>query len=77
MLREKPVGGVSIRSGLVPAMMKENAAPKPCSSTIGQHKLPIKVARIFNIYGPRMHPNDGRVVSTFVIQALLGQDITV
>ena len=63
--------------GLVPAMMKENAAPKPCSSTIGQHKLPIKVARIFNTYGPRMHPNDGRVVSTFVIQALLGQDITV
>jgi len=42
-----------------------------------QHKLPIKVARIFNTYGPRMHPNDGRVVSTFVIQALLGQDITV
>ena len=42
-----------------------------------QHDLPIKVARIFNTYGPRMHPNDGRVVSNFIIQALLGQDITV
>jgi len=42
-----------------------------------QHKLPIKVARIFNTYGPRMHPNDGRVVSSFVVQSLLGRDITV
>jgi UDP-glucuronate decarboxylase len=41
-----------------------------------QHKIPIKVIRIFNTYGPRMHPNDGRVVSNFVIQALKGQDIT-
>ena len=39
--------------------------------------MPIKVMRIFNTYGPRMHPNDGRVVSNFIIQALLGQDITV
>jgi UDP-glucuronate decarboxylase len=39
--------------------------------------LRIKVARIFNTYGPRMHPNDGRVVSNFVVQALLGRDITV
>jgi UDP-glucuronate decarboxylase len=39
--------------------------------------LRIKVARIFNTYGPRMHPNDGRVVSNFVIQALKGQDITI
>jgi UDP-glucuronate decarboxylase len=39
--------------------------------------LPIKVARIFNTYGPRMHPNDGRVVSNFIVQALLGRDITV
>jgi UDP-glucuronate decarboxylase len=37
----------------------------------------IKVARIFNTYGPRMHPNDGRVVSNFIIQALLGRDITI
>src|SRR5262249_34450401 len=42
-----------------------------------QHKMPIKVARIFNTYGPRMHPNDGRVVSNFIVQALLGRDITV
>jgi hypothetical protein len=40
-------------------------------------KLRIKVARIFNTYGPRMHPNDGRVVSNFIIQALLGRDITI
>jgi UDP-glucuronate decarboxylase len=42
-----------------------------------QHKLRIKVARIFNTYGPRMHPNDGRVVSNFIVQALLGKDITI
>ena len=42
-----------------------------------QHRLEIKVARIFNTYGPRMHPNDGRVVSNFIVQALLGRDITV
>jgi UDP-glucuronate decarboxylase len=55
---------------------------KRCAETLffdywRQHKLPIKVARIFNTYGPRMHPNDGRVVSTFIVQALLGRDITV
>jgi UDP-glucuronate decarboxylase len=42
-----------------------------------QHKLRIKVARIFNTYGPRMHPNDGRVVSNFIVRALLGHDVTV
>jgi UDP-glucuronate decarboxylase len=42
-----------------------------------QHRLQIKVARIFNTYGPRMHPNDGRVVSNFIVQALLGREITV
>lgn len=42
-----------------------------------QSKLAIKVGRIFNTYGPRMHPNDGRVVSNFIIQALQGQDITI
>ncbi len=41
------------------------------------HKVEIKVARIFNTYGPRMHPNDGRVVSNFIIQALLGRDLTI
>jgi UDP-glucuronate decarboxylase len=55
---------------------------KRCAETLffdyrRQHNLPIKVARIFNTYGPRMHPNDGRVVSNFIIQALLGRDITV
>ncbi|MEI8149974.1 MAG: UDP-glucuronic acid decarboxylase family protein [Hyphomicrobiales bacterium] len=54
---------------------------KRCAETLffdykRQHKLRIKVARIFNTYGPRMHPNDGRVVSNFIIQALLGRDIT-
>jgi UDP-glucuronate decarboxylase len=42
-----------------------------------QHQVPIKVARIFNTYGPRMHPNDGRVVSNFIVQSLLGRDITI
>jgi UDP-glucuronate decarboxylase len=42
-----------------------------------QHSVRIKVARIFNTYGPRMHPNDGRVVSNFIVQALKGEDITV
>jgi UDP-glucuronate decarboxylase len=41
-----------------------------------QHKVRVKVARIFNTYGPRMHPNDGRVVSNFIVQALRGEDIT-
>ena len=55
---------------------------KRCAETLffdyfRQHRLRIKVARIFNTYGPRMHPNDGRVVSNFVIQALLNRDITV
>lgn len=42
-----------------------------------QHRLPIKVGRIFNTYGPRMHPNDGRVVSNFIVQALKGEPITI
>ena len=44
---------------------------------MAQTELRIKVARIFNTYGPRMHPNDGRVVSNFIVQALMGRDITV
>jgi UDP-glucuronate decarboxylase len=55
---------------------------KRCAETLffdyyRQHALNIKVVRIFNTYGPRMHPNDGRVISNFVIQALTGRDITV
>ena len=42
-----------------------------------QHNLDIRVARIFNTYGPRMHPNDGRVISNFIVQALSGKDITI
>jgi UDP-glucuronate decarboxylase len=55
---------------------------KRCAETLffdyrRQHNMPIKVVRIFNTYGPRMHPNDGRVVSNFIVQALRGHDITV
>jgi UDP-glucuronate decarboxylase len=54
---------------------------KRCAETLffdywRQHRLRIKVARIFNTYGPRMHPNDGRVVSNFIVQALKGEPIT-
>jgi len=54
---------------------------KRCAETLffdyhRQHGLPIKVARIFNTYGPRMHPNDGRVVSNFIVQALRNEPIT-
>ncbi|MEA2068562.1 MAG: GDP-mannose 4,6-dehydratase, partial [Verrucomicrobiota bacterium] len=55
---------------------------KRCAETLffdywRQHNLRIKVARIFNTYGPRMHPHDGRVVSNFIMQALKGEDITI
>lgn len=55
---------------------------KRCAETLffdyhRQYKVEIKVVRIFNTYGPRMHPNDGRVVSNFIVQALRGQDITI
>ena len=55
---------------------------KRCAETLfldyhWQHGVDIKVARIFNTYGPNMHPNDGRVVSTFIVQALRGEDITI
>ncbi len=55
---------------------------KRCAETLffdyrRQHSIPIKVARIFNTYGPRMHPADGRVVSNFIVQALKNEDITI
>jgi len=55
---------------------------KRCAETLffdyhRQHHLKIKVARIFNTYGPNMHPNDGRVVSNFIVQAIKGEDITI
>jgi len=55
---------------------------KRCAETLffdyhRKHNITIKVARIFNTYGPRMHPNDGRVISNFIVQALQGKDITI
>ena len=55
---------------------------KRCAETLffdyyRQHKMPVKVVRIFNTYGPRMDPKDGRVVSNFIVQALIGKDITI
>ena len=55
---------------------------KRCAETLffdyhRQHRLDVRVARIFNTYGPRMHPNDGRVVSNFIVQALRGEEITI
>ena len=55
---------------------------KRCAETLffdyhRQHQVDIRVARIFNTYGPRMHPNDGRVVSNFIVQALRGEDLTI
>jgi UDP-glucuronate decarboxylase len=55
---------------------------KRCAETLffdywRQHRLRIKVVRIFNTYGPRMHPHDGRVISNFIVQALRGEDITI
>src|SRR3984885_7833858 len=55
---------------------------KRCAETLffdyrRQHRVAVKVARIFNTYGPRTHPNDGRVISSFIVQALLGRDLTV
>jgi UDP-glucuronate decarboxylase len=55
---------------------------KRCAETLffdywRQHRLDIKVVRIFNTYGPRMHPDDGRVVSNFIVQALRGEDLTI
>ncbi len=59
------------------ATTKASAAPRRCSSTTtASTSCDIRVARIFNTYGPRMHPNDGRVVSNFIVQALKGEDIT-
>ena len=74
----RATGATSIRSGRAPATTRASAAPRPCSSTItASTSCAIKVARIFNTYGPRMHPNDGRVVSNFIVQALRGEPITI
>ena len=72
--RPKTIGATSIRSA--PRSCYDEG--KRCAETLffdyhRQHQLPIKVARIFNTYGPRMHPDDGRVVSNFIMQALRGR----
>ena len=76
--RRRTTGATSIRSVRAPATTRASAAPRRCSSTItASTSCEIKVARIFNTYGPRMHPNDGRVVSNFIVQALKGEPITI
>ena len=60
-----------------PATTRASGVPKPCSSTITAMMVPIKVARIFNTYGPRMDRHDGRVVSNFIVQALQEHPITI
>ena len=76
--RPRTTGATSIRSARAPATTRASAAPRRCSSTItASTSCAIKVARIFNTYGPRMHPNDGRVVSNFIVQALQGEPITI
>ena len=76
--RQRPTGDASIPIGLRSCYDEG----KRCAETLffdyhRQHGLDIKVVRIFNTYGPRMHPNDGRVVSNFIMQALRGEDITI
>lgn len=75
--RPKSTGATSTLLGLAPATMKASGAPALFFDYRRQHQTAIKVARIFNTYGPRTHPSDGRVVSSFIVQALLDADITV
>ena len=76
--RRKTTGAMSTRSASGPATTKASAVPRRCFSTIiASTGCEIKVARIFNTYGPRMHPNDGRVVINFIVQALQGRTITI
>src|SRR2546430_3991894 len=58
-------------------MARANDVRRHSPSTRRQHNLSVKVARIFNTYGPRMHPEDGRVVSNFIVQALKNEPITI
>ena len=74
----RTIAATSTRSARAPATTRASAAPRRCSSTItASTSSRINVARIFNTYGPRMHPNDGRVVSNFIVQALKGEPITI
>jgi len=74
--------GARMGTFLCGRLLQEGCDVKRCAETLfsdyhRQHKLDVRVVRIFNTYGPRMHPNDGRVVSNFIMQALTGKDITV
>ena len=74
----RATGATSIRSARAPATTRASAPPRRCSSTTtARTSVNIRVVRIFNTYGPRMHPYDGRVVSNFIVQALRGEDITI
>ena len=76
--KKRIIGATSIRSVYDRAMMRASDARKHYFSITGASiGCPIKVARIFNTYGPSMHPSDGRVVSNFIMQALRNEDITV
>ena len=75
--KPKIIGGTLTLLVLGPAMMRVKDVETLFFDYHRQHGTEIKVARIFNTYGPRMHPNDGRVVSNFIVQALKGEPITV
>ena len=75
--RKRIIGATSIRSVYGRAMMRASDAGTLFFYYRRQHRLPIKVARILNTYGPSMHPSDGRVVSNFIMQALRKEEITV
>src|ERR1700691_1572688 len=78
ILRRKNTGATSTRSAEDPATTKENGARRLCFSTIEDSTIcRSRSWRIFNTYGPRMNPNDGRVVSNFIVQALRGHEITI
>ena len=75
--RQKSTGAGSIRSAYGHVTMKANGALRRYSLIIGVSTSSDQGRRIFNTYGPRMHPHDGRVVSNFIVQALAGEDITI
>ena len=74
----RSTAAASTRSARGPATTKASGPPKRCSwTTTACNRVNIRIVRIFNTYGPRMHPFDGRVVSNFIRQALQGEDITI
>jgi UDP-glucuronate decarboxylase len=75
-LKRRITGETLTRLARVPVTMKKRCAETLFFDYHRQHAVEIKIARIFNTYGPRMHPSDGRVVSNFIVQALKGEAIT-